>query len=74
MLFYSIQFTIFHALYYIPHQVNKTKGEYHAACKNERSAQNQERNAGGDPTLSPDQVNGGRGRWAIVIDGIKKED
>ncbi|XP_064104403.1 protein kinase C and casein kinase substrate in neurons protein 1-like isoform X4 [Macrobrachium nipponense] len=36
-------------------KVNKQKADYHNACKNERSAQNQERNAGGDSSLSPDQ-------------------
>ncbi|XP_064104410.1 protein kinase C and casein kinase substrate in neurons protein 1-like isoform X10 [Macrobrachium nipponense] len=38
-------------------KVNKQKADYHNACKNERSAQNQERNAGGDSSLSPDQHN-----------------
>lgn len=37
-------------------KVNKCRADYHSACKNERSAQNQERNAGGDSSLSPDQV------------------
>ncbi|XP_050735278.1 protein kinase C and casein kinase substrate in neurons protein 1-like isoform X5 [Eriocheir sinensis] len=36
-------------------KVNKCRADYHNACKNERSAQNQERNAGGDSSLSPDQ-------------------
>ncbi|XP_045119514.1 protein kinase C and casein kinase substrate in neurons protein 2-like isoform X3 [Portunus trituberculatus] len=36
-------------------KVNKCRADYHSACKNERSAQNQERNAGGDSSLSPDQ-------------------
>jgi len=34
----------------------KAKSDYHTACKNERSAINQERNASGDTSLSPDQV------------------
>ncbi|XP_042862977.1 protein kinase C and casein kinase substrate in neurons protein 1-like isoform X5 [Penaeus japonicus] len=38
-------------------KVNKHKADYHNACKSERSAQNQERNAGGDSSLSPDQHN-----------------
>ncbi|XP_069997805.1 protein kinase C and casein kinase substrate in neurons protein 1 isoform X8 [Penaeus vannamei] len=38
-------------------KVNKHKADYHNACKSERSAQNQERNAGGDSSLSPDQEN-----------------
>lgn len=37
-------------------KVNKHKADYHNACKSERSAQNQERNASGDSSLSPDQV------------------
>ncbi|KAG0729972.1 Protein kinase C and casein kinase substrate in neurons protein 2 [Chionoecetes opilio] len=37
-------------------KVNKCRADYHGACKNERSAQNQERNAGGDSSLSPDQM------------------
>lgn len=37
-------------------KVSKTRSDYHSACKSERSAQNQERNAGGDSSLSPDQV------------------
>nr|XP_045595939.1 protein kinase C and casein kinase substrate in neurons protein 1-like isoform X5 [Procambarus clarkii] len=36
-------------------KVNKSRTDYHNACKSERSAQNQERNAGGDSSLSPDQ-------------------
>ncbi|XP_069187915.1 protein kinase C and casein kinase substrate in neurons protein 1 isoform X4 [Procambarus clarkii] len=38
-------------------KVNKSRTDYHNACKSERSAQNQERNAGGDSSLSPDQHN-----------------
>lgn len=37
-------------------RVNKARSDYHAACKGERSATNQERNAGADSSLSPDQV------------------
>lgn len=37
-------------------KVNKCKVDYHTACKNEKSAINQERNATGDTSLSPDQV------------------
>ncbi|XP_071038718.1 protein kinase C and casein kinase substrate in neurons protein 1 isoform X4 [Parasteatoda tepidariorum] len=37
-------------------RVNKSKADYHQACKNERSAVNQERNASADTSLSPDQV------------------
>lgn len=37
-------------------RVNKARSDYHAACKGERSATNQERNASADSSLSPDQV------------------
>ena len=37
-------------------KVNKTKQDYHNACKAEKTAINQERNASGDSSLSPDQV------------------
>ena len=37
-------------------KVNKTKVDYHTACKTEKSASNQERNASADSSLSPDQV------------------
>jgi len=37
-------------------KVNKTKNEYHIACKAEKSASNQERNATADSSLSMDQV------------------
>lgn len=37
-------------------KVNKAKADYHNACKTEKSASNQERNATGDSSLSPDQV------------------
>lgn len=37
-------------------KVNKCKTDYHNACKNEKSIVNQERNASGDTSLSPDQV------------------
>ena len=39
-----------------PLQVRKAKAEYHNACKTERSYINQERNAAGDSTISPDTV------------------
>lgn len=38
-------------------KVEKTKADYHAACKTEKTASNQERNANADSSLSPDQVN-----------------
>ena len=37
-------------------RVNKTKADYHAACKAEKTAVNIERNAGGDSSLSQDHV------------------
>lgn len=37
-------------------KVDKAKSDYHIACKTERSASNQERNASGDSSVSPDQV------------------
>ena len=37
-------------------KVNKAKSDYHNACKTEKSASNQERNASGDSSLSMDQV------------------
>lgn len=37
-------------------KVNKTKADYHTACKNEKSAVNLERNATADTSLSQDQV------------------
>ncbi len=38
------------------HKVNKARSDYHNACKAEKTAINQERNATGDSALSPDQV------------------
>lgn len=38
-------------------KVEKTKTDYHTACKTEKSAANQERNAAGDSSFSADQVN-----------------
>merc|ERR1719154_917187 len=37
-------------------KVNKAKTDYHTACKNERTAINQEKNANSDSSLSQDQV------------------
>ncbi|XP_037070467.1 protein kinase C and casein kinase substrate in neurons protein 2-like isoform X2 [Pollicipes pollicipes] len=37
-------------------KVNKAKADYHSACKAERTAQNQERNASSDASLSADAV------------------
>ncbi|XP_018568767.1 protein kinase C and casein kinase substrate in neurons protein 1 isoform X4 [Anoplophora glabripennis] len=38
-------------------KVEKAKTDYHTACKTEKSAANQERNAAGDSSFSADQVN-----------------
>lgn len=38
-------------------KVEKCKADYHASCKTEKTATNQERNANADSSLSPDQVN-----------------
>lgn len=37
-------------------KVDKAKSDYHTACKTEKSATNQERNATGDSSVSQDQV------------------
>lgn len=37
-------------------KVEKCKADYHSACKAEKTATNQERNANSDSSLSPDQV------------------
>ena len=37
-------------------KVNMAKLDYHTACKSEKSAVNQERNAAGDSALSQDHV------------------
>ncbi|GFW30904.1 protein kinase C and casein kinase substrate in neurons protein 1 [Trichonephila clavipes] len=53
-------------------KVNKCKSEYHAACKNERSAINQERNASSDTSLSPDQVKKLQDRVSKCKDEVQK--
>lgn len=37
-------------------KVEKTRADYHASCKVEKTVSNQERNATADSSLSPDQV------------------
>ncbi|XP_017768647.1 PREDICTED: protein kinase C and casein kinase substrate in neurons protein 1 isoform X2 [Nicrophorus vespilloides] len=37
-------------------KVDKARSDYHTACKTEKSASNQERNASGDSSISPDQI------------------
>ncbi|XP_035225025.1 protein kinase C and casein kinase substrate in neurons protein 1-like isoform X2 [Stegodyphus dumicola] len=53
-------------------KVNKCKSEYHTACKNERSAINQERNASSDTSLSPDQVKKLQDRVSKCKDEVQK--
>ncbi|XP_053202292.1 protein kinase C and casein kinase substrate in neurons protein 1-like isoform X2 [Panonychus citri] len=53
-------------------KVNKAKLDYHTACKNERSAVNQERNASGDTSLSPDQVKKLQDRVIKCKDEVQK--
>ncbi|XP_068208945.1 protein kinase C and casein kinase substrate in neurons protein 1 isoform X3 [Palaemon carinicauda] len=53
-------------------KVNKQRADYHNACKNERSAQNQERNAGGDSSLSPDQVKKLRDRVSKASEEVSR--
>lgn len=47
-------------------KVNKAKADYHTACKQEKSASNQERNATGDSSFSMDQVQA-RTFWLMLI-------
>ncbi|CAG0916462.1 unnamed protein product [Notodromas monacha] len=37
-------------------KVNKARADYHTACKNEKTAINQDRNSGADTSLSPDAL------------------
>ncbi|RWS10451.1 hypothetical protein B4U79_11057 [Dinothrombium tinctorium] len=53
-------------------KVSKAKSDYHTACKNERSAINQERNASGDTSLSPDQVKKLQDRVAKCKEEVQK--
>ncbi|VVC36669.1 Hypothetical protein CINCED_3A021800 [Cinara cedri] len=53
-------------------KVNKTKNEYHIACKAEKSASNQERNASADSSLSMDQVKKMQDRVAKSKDEVQK--
>ena len=47
-------------------KVVKAKSDYYAACKAEKTAVNQERNASGDSALSQDQVRWGGGKKTIL--------
>ncbi|GIX91655.1 protein kinase C and casein kinase substrate in neurons protein 1 [Caerostris extrusa] len=53
-------------------KVNKCKLDYHSACKNERSAINQERNASSDTSLSPDQIKKLQDRVSKCKDEVQK--
>jgi len=53
-------------------KVNKTKNEYHIACKAEKSASNQERNASADSSLSMDQVKKMQDRVAKSKEEVQK--
>lgn len=53
-------------------RVNKCKSDYHAACKNERTAANQERNASSDTSLSPDQLRKLQDRVAKCREEVQK--
>ncbi|XP_076327045.1 protein kinase C and casein kinase substrate in neurons protein 1-like isoform X2 [Tachypleus tridentatus] len=53
-------------------KVNRAKSDYHTACKNEKSSQNQERNAGADSSLSPDQVKKLQDRVAKCKDDVQR--
>eukprot|EP00092_Neocalanus_flemingeri_P029726 GFUD01032274.1.p1 GENE.GFUD01032274.1~~GFUD01032274.1.p1 ORF type:complete len:434 (+),score=121.81 GFUD01032274.1:728-2029(+) len=53
-------------------KVDKTKTNYHLACKNEKTAVNQERNATKDSSLSQDQVRKLQEKVSKAQEGVKK--
>jgi len=53
-------------------KVEKAKGSYHIACKNEKSAVNQERNATKDSSLSQDSVRKLQDKVSKCQDNVKK--
>lgn len=53
-------------------KVEKAKIDYHSACKTEKSAQNQERNANSDSSLSPDQLKKMQDRVQKTKDEVQK--
>ncbi|XP_055387314.1 protein kinase C and casein kinase substrate in neurons protein 2 isoform X2 [Condylostylus longicornis] len=53
-------------------KVEKAKADYHAACKTEKTATNQERNATADSSLSPDQVKKMQERVQKTKDEVQK--
>jgi len=53
-------------------KVNKAKADYHNACKAEKTAINQERNASGDSAMSPDQLKKLQDRVSKCKDEVNK--
>ena len=53
-------------------KVEKAKTDYHTACKAERSAATQEKNATGDSSLSPDQVKKLQDKLTRCRDDVQK--
>jgi len=53
-------------------KVEKAKIEYHTACKNEKSASNQERNASGDSSISSDQIKKMQDRVTKTKEDVEK--
>uniref|UniRef100_A0A6B2E630 Putative adaptor protein pacsin n=1 Tax=Phlebotomus kandelakii TaxID=1109342 RepID=A0A6B2E630_9DIPT len=53
-------------------KVEKAKSDYHSACKTEKTATNQERNASADSSLSPDQVKKMQDRVQKTKDEVQK--
>uniref|UniRef100_A0A0K8TP09 Putative adaptor protein pacsin n=1 Tax=Tabanus bromius TaxID=304241 RepID=A0A0K8TP09_TABBR len=53
-------------------KVEKAKADYHSACKTEKSASNQERNASADSSLSPDQIKKMQDRVQKTKDEVQK--
>eukprot|EP00088_Acartia_fossae_P017713 TRINITY_DN2012_c0_g1_i2.p1 TRINITY_DN2012_c0_g1~~TRINITY_DN2012_c0_g1_i2.p1 ORF type:complete len:472 (-),score=85.44 TRINITY_DN2012_c0_g1_i2:190-1605(-) len=53
-------------------KVNKAKSDYHTACKNERTAINQEKNANSDSSLSQDQVRKLQDKVSKCATSVKK--
>jgi len=53
-------------------KVEKTKADYHGACKTEKTASNQERNANADSSLSPDQIKKMQDRVQKTKDEVQK--
>lgn len=54
------------------HKVNKSKSDYHNACKSEKSAINMERNASGDSSVSEDHMKKLRDRVSKTKDAVSR--